>query len=289
MAKSTSIYEAPGFNFSGGVLTIQHGGNVELNEAANGSWSYHLGVNEFTLSAAQVNAINTIEIGRSTNLSLNVAAVNNDNLHITGAGDFNISGVGFTNASGATPFETTAHIDTLVVANTGAHTVDGDAGRYFAVLWDTLDDAYGQLAGQGFANNLFGYGNGYTDLSHLNTPVLGETTAGAAASHIIGGFVQLGIDYVNYLTAGGDALDYLTAKASTAGRDQTVHDNILGNVTTANLLERQFVLAGDIAAKVPGDWETRPYYDGSLADVADKLASISFDVAHSVERDYAFG
>ena len=290
MAKFRSLFDAPATSFTAtGDLLLNKGGNFSVTEDASGVWTYWQGANSYVLTAAQVDTIQTLDIGQATRLSLSAAALNNENFVITGAGSLDISGVTFTNATATSGFETNVVIDNLTIDNLGGQTVNGDAGQYFAVLWDTLDDAYGALARQGFNDNLFGYGGGYLDETVLATAVLGETTAGAAAAKIIGGFVDLGVAYINYLSAGGDALDYLVAKANGTGRSQTVHDNILGNVTKAALTERQFVPAGEIAGRVPGDWEERAYYDGTLADSADLAATKLFDAAHGVERDYAFG
>ena len=287
MAKSRSIFDAPSFYFEGGVLTIKTGRDVAFTEDSSGNWTYQLGANSFTLTAAQVATIQTINlVNPNTHLDLSAALVNGENFAVIGAGALNISGVVFTEAFMATPFETSVNIGSLELAV--ATTVNGDTGSYFATLWDTLDDAYGALSVQGFNNALFGVG-GYASNVVLATPVLGETTVGAAASAIVGGFINLGVAYVNYLVAGGDALDYFTAKASVAGRDQTVHDNILGNVTDDALLERQFIPPANIASTVPGDWETRDLYSGNPGLGAVLAATVAFDVAHGVERDYAFG
>ena len=161
-----------------------------------------------------------------------------------------ISGVLFREADAAGLFEVTSHnLDALVghmidergIAWTVDHLlINGSKADTFKLLWDYLDDAY--VAG----NNYY------------NIP-LNET------------FVRLGVEYVEYLEAGGEPLTFVTAKYAVdtnnngiPQREQSMHDNLLGNLNGAAIRDR---FSGDLEAEllalVPDDYEARPYYDGN--------------------------
>jgi hypothetical protein len=122
--------------------------------------------------------------------------------------------------------------------------VNGSKEDTFKLLWDFLDDAY--VAG---AN--------YYDIP------LNET------------FVRLGVKYAEYLAAGGDPLTDVIAKyqPDTNGngipqREQSMHDNLLGNLSLVSIESRNFppALKQELLALVPNEYESRPVYSGSEGD-----------------------
>lgn len=187
----------------------------------------------------------------------------------------NVNGVTFTEAGPGGPFEINLNLDNLLgtlIASKGIEwTVDnllinGSQADTFKVLWDYLDDAY--VAG----NNYY------------NLP-LNET------------FVRLGVEYAEYLEAGGDPLTFTTAKyqADNNGngipqREQSMHDNLLGNLTTAAIQDRfDGAKEAELLALVPDDYGDRPYYDGNEARVGGPVhdAVRAFDYDRGWDRpDY---
>lgn len=172
------------------------------------------------------------------------------------AGPVLVNGVIFREAGpGATPgsavsFETMSHnLDALVGEMISTHgiawTVDnliinGSEADTLKLLWDYLDDAY--VAG-----------NNYYNLA------LNET------------FVRLGAEYVEYLENGGSPLIDVTAKyqadANANGvpdRDQSMHDNLLGNLFSGSIDDRNYgePLETELRGLIPDEYESRPWYGG---------------------------
>jgi hypothetical protein len=122
--------------------------------------------------------------------------------------------------------------------------VNGSKEDTFKLLWDFLDDAY--VAG---AN--------YYDIP------LNEA------------FVRLGVKYVEYLAAGGDPLTDVIAKYAPdtnnngiPQREQSMHDNLLGNLSLVSIEGRNFpaALKQELLALVPNEYESRPVYSGNESD-----------------------
>ncbi|MFN3388638.1 MAG: hypothetical protein ACK40O_06860 [Allosphingosinicella sp.] len=168
-------------------------------------------------------------------------------------GPVRVNGVTFHEADATGPFEISHNLNALIGEMISTHgvawtmdnlVINGSKADTFKVVWDYLDDAY--VAG-----------NNYYDLN-LNQ-----------------NFVLLGVEYVEYLEAGGAPLTFVTAKyaADTNGngipqREQSMHDNLLGNVTTAAIQDRfPEPLESELLALVPDDYQNRPYYDGNEARV----------------------
>jgi hypothetical protein len=161
-----------------------------------------------------------------------------------------VNGVTFTEAGPGGPFEINYNLNDLlgnmISAKGISWTVDnllinGSKTDTLKVLWDYLDDAY--VAG-----------NNYYNIA------LNET------------FVRLGLEYVEYLEAGGEPLTFVTAKYSVDGndadtlpeREQSMHDNLLGNLGTAAIQDRfSGALEAELLALVPDDYGNRIYYDGA--------------------------
>jgi hypothetical protein len=190
-------------------------------------------------------------------------------------GPVQVNGVSFTEAGPGGPFEVSPNLDSLIGEMISTHGIEytaehllinGSAADTFKVLWDYLDDAY--VAG----NNYY------------NLP-LNET------------FARLGLEYAEYLEAGGEPLTFITAKYASDSnangipqREQSMHDNLLGNITTASIEDRfSGALEAELLALAPDEYQDRPYYDGNEPRVGGAIhdAIRAFDYDHGWDRpDY---
>lgn len=194
-------------------------------------------------------------------------------------GTLDITGVEFNEAGPSGGFEpsTGTDLDSLIGSAIDAHdagqvaarlTVDGSKAEAFQLLWDYLDDAYVD-------------GNNYYDLD------LNEN------------FVRLGVEYVNYLEAGGDPLTDVMAKFTADGgedadlhpeRAQSMHDNLLGNLWGPALEDRfDDPQKAELLALIPDEYEARPYFDGNDGSLSDPFhdGARAFDYEKGWDRpDY---
>ena len=180
---------------------------------------------------AQWASVTSVDLGRINKLSL--------------------SGIGFQEAGPGGPYESSDNLDALlgtILSERGLDwafghvTVNGSDADLFRLLWDYLDDQY--VAGA----------------NYYNLP-LNET------------FVRLGVKYIDYLAAGGEPLTFETAKYAADNnangipqREQSMHDNLLGNLTSGALDDRfgsDPDLLAELKALIPDEYESRPYYDGN--------------------------
>ena len=115
-----------------------------------------------------------------------------------------------------------------------------DEATAIAVLWDNFDDKY---------------------ITYNNVQV---NTA----------FVLLGVEYASYVKAGGSPLLDVTAKYTVDGADsgtapdrlQSMHDNLLGNLSMASLTDRGLTALEPLVQAVDPDLLTRAYYSGDETD-----------------------
>ena len=169
----------------------------------------------------------------------------------------NLTGITFVEANAAanSRFEPDTDVNRLVndlltsygvKGALGILTVNGSTTDAFKLIWDFLDDPY--VAGGEYYNTL------------LNAS-----------------FARLGIEYAKYLDAGGAPLTDVVAKyvaddnddGSVPQRYQSMHDNLLGNITTASIEGRNFpdALEAELLALVPAGYGTRAVYSGNQSDV----------------------
>jgi hypothetical protein len=98
-------------------------------------------------------------------------------------------------------------------------------------------------------------------------------------------FIELGVDYAEYLAAGGTAFTSTIVKSG-GGRSQSLHDNLLGNINRDAAAARD--LFDELDGQISGGARVfldRPYYDGNLdASTADAAKSFTFDVLNGVVR-----
>ncbi|HJX27550.1 MAG TPA: hypothetical protein VJ885_06525, partial [Thermoanaerobaculia bacterium] len=196
------------YTIQGTVLTFSKAGSYTIDYLPSGQVKIKLdGGHAAVLSAAEYAAVKSFAFAPGAALSSPLV----------------VNGVTFTEAGPAGGFE--AHhslndtIGTLITKKGIAWVADnllinGSQADTFKVLWDYLDDAY--TAGE----------------NYYNLP-LNET------------FVRLGVAYTEYLDAGGAPLTDITAKfsADTNGngipqRNQSMHDNLLGNLEPASIHDK---------------------------------------------------
>jgi hypothetical protein len=201
------------------------------------------------LTTAQFTAITNFNLANpNAELHIQAGLLNGDT--VTGTGYLNIKGLSFTEASASGPFETSHNVDAALgslistqgIEHVMSHLrVNGSERSAFMAVWDYLDDQY--VAG----------GNYY------NIP-LNEA------------FVRLGVEYAEWLDEGHRPLIDITAKFTADGadadtlpeRDQSMHDNLLGNISTASIQARDFpdALETELIALVPPGYGDRPWFSG---------------------------
>jgi hypothetical protein len=206
------------------------------------------------LTTAQFTAITNFNLANpNAELHIKAGLLNGDT--VTGPGYLNIKGLSFTEASASGSFETSHNVDAALgsllstqgVEHVMSHLrVNGSERSAFMAVWDYLDDQY--VAG----------GNYY------NIP-LNEA------------FVRLGVEYALYLNDGGTPLIDITAKFTADGadadtlpeRNQSMHDNLLGNINTGSIQARDFpdALETELLALVPPGYGDRPWFSGEDHDV----------------------
>jgi T1SS-143 domain-containing protein len=135
----------------------------------------------------------------------------------------------------------------------------GNLAQAIAVVWDYLDDNY--------------------------------VSGGPTQANINEAFTRLGIEYAQYLQAGGMPLVDVTAKYAADGADggslpdrvQSLHDNLLGNLGAAALTQRYGATAlhdelQHQVETVDADLLARPYYSGN--EGASDAAVRAWDIAN---------
>jgi hypothetical protein len=233
-------------------------------------------------SASQFAAVTTFDLPEGSKLTIDASAL--VGREVDGAGALNIKGVSFVEADVAADhkFEPSVNLDTLLsdmIAERGvtetleALAVNGTQADAFKLVWDHLDDNY----------------------SYYNTAVNDA-------------FIDLGIEYAQYLLDGGKPLTDVTVKFTVDGTDpgsapdrvQSLHDNILGNFDELSITDK-FGTAGDdaIFARIQdaglgeligdiGDYtDGRPIYSGN--EGANPAPTIAFDEAFFGDADDGHG
>ena len=227
------------YTLAGGVLTFSQAGSYTIDYLPSGQV-------KIKLNGGQAAVLSAAEYATVKSLVFASGAVLNSGLQF--------NGITFTEAGVGGPFEAHHNLNDLIgqlINGKGIAWVadnlliNGSQADTFKVLWDYLDDAY--VAG----NNYY------------NLP-LNET------------FVRLGVAYAEYLNDGGAPLTDITAKFtadnadadSIPQREQSMHDNLLGNIASVSILSRNFgsPLEQQLLALVPDEYESRGVYSGNQAD-----------------------
>lgn len=192
-------------------------------------------------------------------------------------GPVHVNGVTFHEADATGPFEINYNLNALIGTMISNHGIDytvhnliinGSTADTLKVLWDYLDDAY--VAG----------GNPFN-------VALNET------------FVRLGVAYVDYLQHGGTPFTDVTAKFTADStsdadfipeREQSMHDNLLGNLTSGAIDQRfSGPLKAELLALIPNEYEARLLYEGNDTQVGGNRHDNvrAFDYDHGWDRpDY---
>ena len=227
------------------------------------------------LSGEQYDSIIGLGIGAGARVAMSASEIQGLEIRDL-SGRLDIDGVDFSAASAAGGFETSIDLDSVLGTAIDAHgagqvaanlTVNGSQADAIKALWDYLDDGYTT-------------GNNYYDLD-LNA-----------------NFVRLGVEYVNYLEAGGAPLTGIMAKFTADGADsdlaperaQSMHDNLLGNLWGPAVADRfDGALEAELLDLIPDEYEARPYFDGNDGSLSDPFhdGARAFDYEKGWDRpDY---
>ena len=182
----------------------------------------------------------------------------------------NLTGIAFVEADVASNsrFEPDADVNELINDLLTAYgvkgaldmlTVNGSKADAFKLIWDFLDDPY--VASGDYYNTA------------LNAS-----------------FVRLGIEYANYLDAGGTPLTDVVAKYAADNdadgipqRYQSMHDNLLGNIATVSIEGRNLpdALEAELLALVPTGYGERAVYSGTQSE----FGGVNHDGVRSFDYD----
>lgn len=269
-----------GVSIVDGVMIIRQG-TVTITDGGGGVWLLTINGNEYVIPADVASTVASIVLAKHVYLNIDadqLAGAATDGVTVDGKGYVNITGLSFIEASAVgaphVTFEPNKNLNTFMDDYLGTHSipwiiehlqVNGTTADTFKLVWDVLDDRY------------------------VTEPYINPQTNES--------FVRLGAEYVAYLNAGGLALSDVVVKATdlglidAGGRGQSMHDNLLGNLTAASINDRfssDPELVAELLALIPNDIETRPYYDGNaITSEAAHAAVREFDAAHGWYRpDY---
>ena len=256
---------------SGGVLYLDHFYDYDVSEGA-GKIAVSYAGKTMLFDASTINSV--VTLGSSS------VDIDTSGWGVRGiTGDVNYTHVNFTAAGPGGPFESTFELGPNAIPASGEATVNGNAADYFRAAWDWLDDRYTQSPSNYYAEQLNSFG------------------------------IDLGIKYALYLEHGGAPL-FDTAKFS-ATRNQTLHDNLLGNLDENSIIDKfnpkapgsEFYSADDIGDRIVnaglGDYlgvigdinDGRGIFTGNQNDIDSAAHNRvrAFDYANGIARsDYNF-
>ena len=234
VSKATVVITGDTLHFARpGVYTIDYlpSGNVKIKVD---------GKHAFVMKAGEYAAITSFSFADGASL----------------AGPIQVNGVTFHEADATGTFEINYDLNALIGEMISTHGIDytvdnliinGSFADTLKTLWDYLDDAY--VAG----------GNPFN-------VALNET------------FVRLGARYVEHIENGGTPFTDVTAKYvadnadadSIPQREQSMHDNFLGNLTIGAINSRfgsDPDLKAELLALIPDEYEARLLYEGLQSQV----------------------
>ena len=199
------ISPGPIAKFEDGVLTLTSSGSYTV-EAVNGNMvTIALGERNFEFDATTLNEVILEQSG--TQATVDATLLDGLIGKVSGEGTLNLNNFVLAEAlteEPFTPLEVNADLDGIVFdAET---TVNGSQSEWIQMRWSILDARY--------------------------------TNADYYAVDINQDFVLLGIEYIEYLASGGEPLTGLVAKSNSAGREQSMHDNLLGNIEITTINDR---------------------------------------------------
>lgn len=134
-------------------------------------------------------------------------------------------------------------------------TVNGNVADAFKAWWDAFDDYYS--SGDNYYNTL------------VNTQT-----------------AYLGNDYAAYLLDGGEAiLDIAKTSGNYTNRQQSLHDNLLGNLIDGAITDRFGAdSANDPRTPAGAEFGGRPYFDGNNDHLQRHEDAKAWDIANNVSR-----
>ena len=248
--------------FANGELVIADGVQATVTANDDGSWTISAhNLRPVTLTAADIDAL---KIGAGAQLNVKGLDVDGAEFHVSGAGKLNVTDVDFGNIEeGALNAPDLTGISFADVSAEGQRLlsshflVNGNVADAFEAMWIAFDKAYYD-------------GDNYYNFD-LNTAK-----------------VYLANSYVDYLLAGNDPLLQIVQTHIGGGvrdfdaRQQSLHDNMLGEVTDGAIADRFPHPAADPRTEAAQDFGDRPWYSGNLD--TDAAPSKAWDFAHDIER-----
>ncbi|MFC1456664.1 hypothetical protein ACETIH_08050 [Microvirga arabica] len=239
-----------------GVLTFNNSGDYSFETLANGRVKIYFADGATTvLTKDEWASVKTFDIkDANANVTMAASYLDGKSYAFKGAGDLDVTGVTISEAVPGTGVSQNVNLDRI---NFGSvlDTVNGSKADYFKLMWDAYDEVY-------------------STGSYYNT-------------QINVAFIKLGVEYLEYLKAGGEPLTEFTGKSS-ATRDQSVHDNLLGNFNPVDFdsrfpvgtQERADLLARIEATGNSGIFQ-RGVFSGNSGDVGgashDKVRAYDYD------------
>jgi hypothetical protein len=129
----------------------------------------------------------------------------------------------------------------------------------------------------------------FVEWQEQDTNYVGTVVGTPERALVDAAFIRLGVEYVEYLNDGGVVLTDIRVKDSDPGaRDQSLHDNLLGNIKQTSIEGRKFDdgLETELITLVANGGEKfldRPYEDGKLPKPALSDAD-KWDALNGVDR-----
>ncbi|GHA32570.1 hypothetical protein GCM10007989_30840 [Devosia pacifica] len=220
-----------------GVLTIQKAATLST---VNGDWMLAAGNQSVTLTPDEVAEVTEIALtGASVQLNAHAAALHEKNLEVTGAGQLNITGLTIDEAEVGSPLEANYELEGVIPNIEVPFLVNNSEADAIKAAWDIWDDQYVKAREE-------------------------DSQEGYYVDEINAGMIETGIRYVGYLENGGEPFTDFGAKV-TNSRDQSLHDNLLGNLNKDSLMGRNLPddVETEFLERIPDDYEARPVFSGN--------------------------
>ena len=210
-----------------------------------------------TTTVADIDAA-TISIASNQAMEVDAAEIDGRTTSFIGEGTLNITGVTLNEATESAGASMTPDI-AGISSSVATIQVNGSQAEWLQALWIQLDTEYT---------------SGGSRLANYYNDELNES------------FVLLGVDYVAYLEDGGEPFLDFGAKVS-ATRDQSMHDNLLGNLSGASITDRFDGQQEQDLLAIAGDYVERPVFSGNDSALygQDHREAMAFDFDKGWERD----
>lgn len=236
-----------------GTIDVENGGTVSISDNGSTLTIARSGYSSVTFSKTDIEGF-VVKTGGQVNIP-----ASSDFTKFSGDGTLNVTGVTFkaaVKAGAANSLDAVPDLKALILRTHNDTnlklSVNGSEADTIKALWDYWDAGY-------VAN----FPNSYTNLE-INSAT-----------------IELGLRYLDYLENGGSALTDILAKGGN-GREQTLHDNLLGNLNKASVTDRKFEKSVEdgFLSRIPDGIENRPWVSGEAADLG--------NAAHDQARAFDF-